>query len=144
MKGKKKAPVVAVASPSPKKKSPVKKTPVKKSPAAKVAVPSPAQSKIKIKAEPVVSPAIKIKAEPSASPASKVKVNKPEATRRDKVKCPKCKKWFKKGSYARHAIIHTGNKQHKCTQCSMAFFQKSDLARHLVRTKNEEHRRILH
>lgn len=55
-----------------------------------------------------------------------------QASRKGKIKCNICKKMFKKSSIARHAIIHTGNKPHKCTECSMAFFQKSDLTRHEV------------
>ncbi|CRK93850.1 CLUMA_CG007377, isoform A [Clunio marinus] len=45
-------------------------------------------------------------------------------------KCNVCKKAYKKSSLARHLIIHSGKKPHKCDQCPMAFFQKSDLSRH--------------
>ncbi|KAG5675448.1 hypothetical protein PVAND_005352 [Polypedilum vanderplanki] len=47
-------------------------------------------------------------------------------------RCKVCKKMYRKGSLARHEIIHTGNKPHKCDQCPMAFYQKSDLQRHLT------------
>lgn len=57
------------------------------------------------------------------------------ASKRGRVKCHTCKKMFKKSSIARHAIIHTGTKPHKCTECTMAFFQKSDLTRHYVSWK---------
>lgn len=49
-----------------------------------------------------------------------------------KVKCPECRRFFRKTSISRHILIHTGNKGHKCDQCTMAFYQKSDLSRHVV------------
>lgn len=76
------------------------------------------------------------------APTIKKELKSPKAARKifiksglnrgGKIKCPTCKKLFRKTSYARHAIIHSGNKPHKCEQCPMAFFQKSDLARHEV------------
>lgn len=48
------------------------------------------------------------------------------------VLCPVCKKQFKRSSIARHVVIHSGNKAHKCHECPSAFFQKSDLTRHIV------------
>lgn len=52
--------------------------------------------------------------------------------KKGKVKCPTCNRTFRKSSIARHMIIHSGHKPHKCSECSMAFFQKSDLFRHMV------------
>lgn len=52
--------------------------------------------------------------------------------KKGRVRCGICKKMFKRGSIARHIIIHSGNKSHKCNECDMAFFQKSDLTRHEV------------
>lgn len=69
----------------------------------------------------------------SKSPISSPKVSKEWDKVEDKMaECPTCKKMFKKSSLARHVVIHSGNKEHQCSYCTMAFFQKSDLARHLV------------
>lgn len=56
---------------------------------------------------------------------------------KNRVKCTFCKKFFKKGSLARHMIIHTGKKNFTCNvqTCKRAFFQKSDLVRHEVSFK---------
>lgn len=58
---------------------------------------------------------------------------------KNRVKCNFCKKFFKKGSLARHMIIHTGKKNFTCFQCKRAFFQKSDLVRHEVKNLNTTH-----
>lgn len=68
----------------------------------------------------------------SSSPPPKRLNQTLPSIRKGKVKCGVCKKLFKKSSIARHAIIHTGNKPHRCDECPMAFFQKSDLTRHQV------------
>lgn len=84
---------------------------------------------------PKLSPVSKVKVEETQvkqQQRSDQQVNIPQFVRKGKIKCNICKKMFKKSSIARHVIIHTGNKSHRCSECSMAFFQKSDLTRHEV------------
>lgn len=82
---------------------------------------------------PKTSP-VKIEATPlKTSPAKGGKPSVHQSSfKKGKVRCPTCHHMFKKSSIARHRIIHSGNKPHKCSQCTMAFFQKSDLCRHEV------------
>lgn len=67
---------------------------------------------------------------------AKTKKTQSVATKAGLARCKVCKKMYRKGSLARHEIIHTGNKPHQCEICPMAFYQKSDLQRHVVSTLN--------
>ena len=88
---------------------------------------------------PKVDPAGNNDEEPSKRSPVKIKLLaaiQQNGSKKGKAKCPVCHHFFKKSSIARHLIIHSGNKSHKCSECSMAFFQKSDLCRHMVSYKN--------
>jgi Zinc finger, C2H2 type len=56
---------------------------------------------------------------------------------KSRVKCNICKKMFKRGSFKRHLIIHSGKKHHECQTCQRSFFQKSDLLRHEVKRASQ-------
>lgn len=71
---------------------------------------------------------------PTSIKQAKVQLEKIRSKTREDLmaECPTCKKMFLKTSLARHVALHSGNKEHHCTLCTMAFHQKSDLVRHLV------------
>jgi hypothetical protein len=78
---------------------------------------------------------IKLGAKNSSSSNKKIKRSEsmPSLTNnKNLARCRICKKLYRKGSLARHEIIHTGQKPHQCDRCDMAFYQKSDLQRHVV------------
>lgn len=100
---------------------------------------------VKVKKEPVETKVVSTKRKlvsdeesfdgsMSSEKSTKSEPSRPNevALKKGRVKCPVCKKQFKKTSIARHVIIHSGNKPHKCSECTKAFFQKSDLTRHIV------------
>lgn len=68
----------------------------------------------------------------NSSGATKSKSYSSLAVKSGMARCKVCKKMYRKGSLARHEIIHTGNKMHKCEDCDKSFYQKSDLQRHIV------------
>lgn len=126
-------------------------SPVYKRPSLKNEMSTP--KKIIIKTEPIESPAIKKPIQVQRRVIRKPSTLLGKSSAKGKVRCKICKKMFKKGSFSRHSIIHTGklevtlgfcnffnqillyflgNKTHQCDQCDKAFFQKSDLNRHEV------------
>lgn len=56
---------------------------------------------------------------------------------KSRIKCNICKKMFKRGSFKRHLVIHSGKKHHECQTCQRSFFQKSDLLRHEVKRASQ-------
>ncbi|KAL7044981.1 hypothetical protein ACKWTF_002126 [Chironomus riparius] len=100
--------------------------------------PEPLMIKVEEKSLSPISPVV------SKSSQFKIKLGKKKIKRTqsmseitDRVKsemgrCKICKKLYRKGSLARHEIIHSGVKQFTCEDCPMAFYQKSDLQRHIT------------